>query len=212
MTTGFNNYYGRNPLPDDAAYSLDFFGYQYLGPVMIPPVPTTVGMTDRAGSGAVWYLMWDGAVHLCLTNTPVMAFPQWNASGVAVPFPQNAVVFGPWDGPYLGQTGWRMGVTVISGVPHLQIDTPEPTQAHLHKNNGFPVVAPDIFGPQTQSYPEPSNYPAPGVPNVPGIPSSTPPPTGGGYTAFLAAYPTNTPPLIIPVFNRGEWTLEAFGI
>jgi hypothetical protein len=218
--TGFNNYYGRNPFPDDGPYTLDFYGYTYLGPVMIPPVPTTVGMQDRGGSGVYWFLMWDGQDHLVLTNAPPMAFPQWTAAGLSVPFPQNAAIFGPYDGPYIGQTGWRLGVLDIAGVPHLQADAPDPTQTQLYTTLGFPVVAPDLFGPQTQSYPEPSNYPAPGVPTVPGIPSSTPVPTGGGFAAFEAAYATNTPPLILPAAiprwsqlgpSAQPWHLQHYG-
>lgn len=204
--TGFTNYYGRNPFPSDWERTLDFMGYTYLGPVMIPPVPTTVGMVDRNGSGTTWFLMWDGEDHLLLTDQYPMNFPQWSAAGLSEPFPQNTTVFQPYDGPYMGATGARLGV--LNG--RLQYDFP--TAAALGPA-GPPIVAPYVLGPQMQSYPEPSNYPAPGVPTIPGIPSSTPPPTGGGYVAFLAAYATNTPPLLTTSQNLGPglpWYLEYF--
>lgn len=216
------NYYGRNFDQDDN-WALNNYGYTYLGPTLIPPVPTTVGMTDRAGTGVVWYLMWDGATHLQITSTPPRAytFPNsqnWNTTSLAG---QNVTVYGPWDGPYLGTTGCRLGVTTQGFSPtnpHLQIDFPDQagpaTQVHSGAF-GPNVVAPYILGPQQQSYPEPSNYPAPGIPTIPGIPSTTPPPTGGGWAAFLAAYATNTPPLISvepTPGSPGEWHLIAYGI
>lgn len=222
--TGFINYYGRNPFPDDYDRTHDFLGYTYLGPIMIPPIPTAVGMVDRNGTGVTWYLMWDGEEHLLLTNDYPMNFPQWSAAGLSEPFPQNATVFQPWDGPYIGTTGFRLGVTtaaignIPAGTPHLQIDAPNPNLNQFYTSAGPPLIAPYVLGPQMQSYPEPSNYPAPGVPTIPGIPSSTPPPTGGGYEAFLLAYATNTPPLVnpadlpaVPDVQLAGWHLQFYG-
>lgn len=224
--TGFINYFGRNPFPDDYDRTHDFLGYTYLGPIMIPPVVPTVGMVDRnpAGGGTIWFLMWDGEQHLLLTNEYPMNFPQWSAEGLSEPFPQNTTIYQPWDGPYISCTGWRMGVTtaavgqIPAGTPHLQFDAPNDPQNQFYTSAGPPLFAPYVLGPQTQTYPEPSNYPAPGVPAIPGIPSSTPPPTGGGYGAFLAAYATNTPPVINPAnlptianIQRAGWHLQHYG-
>lgn len=203
--TGFINYYGRNPFPDDYDHTLDWLGYTYLGPIMVPPVPPTFGMTDRGGTGVVYYLMWDGNNNLVLTDQPPRPFTvptgaSWNTT---TQYGQDTYVFGPWDGPYVGQ--FRLGVTTIpptgfaSGEPRLQFDwigNGIPGQGATYTTTSPPVCAPNIFGPQMQLYPEPSNYPAPGVPTIPGIPSSTPPPTGGGYVAFLEAGTTNEPPAL----------------
>lgn len=227
------NYYGRNFDQDDN-WALNNYGYTYLGPTLIPPVPPTCGMTDRAGTGEVWYLMWDGDEHLVLTNQPPRAYAypnsqNWNTTSQAG---QDVRVYGPWDGPYMGSTGCRLGVTTASistpsgptpaGVPHLQFDFPNPvdptTLAAINAPAQGPVVvAPYILGPQQQSYPEPTNYPAPGIPAIPGIPSTTPPPTGGGWAAFLAAYATNTPPLLLPANlpagpgQKAGWHIQHYG-
>lgn len=202
------NYYGREATGD--WQGLDFMGYAYFGPIQIPPVITTFGMTDRAGTGVVWFLMWDGEDHLVLTNQPPLAFAQAQGSnwGVTAPYGQNVSVFGPWDGPYFAN--WRLGVSTAAatdgsgnthgaGTPRLQFDTPDPyAGAPVHNSGGPPWIAPDINGPATESFPEPSNFPSPQPGVIPTIPSTSPPPTGGGFTAFLAAYTTNTPPLILP--------------
>jgi hypothetical protein len=213
--TDYLNYYGRNW---EVGQQLSIWGYAYLGPTLVPPVPPTVGMLDRNGTGVTYYLMWDGTAHLVLTDQPPRAF--YDGRGIATG--QDVRVYGPYDGPYIGATGWRLGVTTAApsdlsingksfpgGVPRLQIDQPNPQSGAGYTSFGPSLVAPDINGPQVQSYPEPSNYPAPGIPNVPGIPSTTPPPTGGGLSAFLAAYQTNQPPLIllqnVPPETIGSW-------
>lgn len=205
---------GRNAW--DLGTDLTLWGLSYLGPVLIPPVPTTVGMTDRAGTGQIWYLMWDGETHVLITNSPPRPYNQTTLSQF---IGQDVRIYGPYDGPYLGASGCRLGITTQPPAPYtgvrLEMDFPDQIGPSLGSHSGTinpPVLAPDILGPQNISFPEPSNYPAPGVPVIPGIPSTTPAPTGGGYAAFLAAYTTNTPPLILPVFNNNEWTLEAFGI
>lgn len=220
--TGFLNYYGRNPFPsDDWTNYFDFMGYAYLGPMFIPPVIPAVGMTDRNGTGVVYYLMWDGETHLLLTDVYPMAYPTEDGPGA-----QNVTIFGPWDGPYM-TSGFRLGVTTASqgpsfpsGVPRLQFDVPGNGNpgTQVYTEGGPPIFAPYILGPQLQTYPEPSNYPAPGVPTVPGIPSSTPPPTGGGLQAFYAAASTNTPPVVVaanvttvPTFAQPGWHLQHLG-
>lgn len=178
-------------------------GYFYLGPLRIPPTPPTVGMTDRAGTGQVWYLMWDGENHLVLTNV----IPTY-AQG-------DYYVFQPYDGPYLGSTGWRMGVTTAlqagqllpAGTPHLLIDFPAsngggaPGSGHPHHDH--PLVAPNINAPGAQRYPESTGWPAPQPPTVPGIPSSSPVPSGGGFAAFQDAFATNAPPLVSSTYVTG---------
>ena len=58
------NYYG----PENNSHRAWALGYFNLGPVQIPPIPPVVGMTDRAGTGQVWYLFWDGEDHLMLSS------------------------------------------------------------------------------------------------------------------------------------------------
>lgn len=208
--SSYLNYYGRNV--DFGPLGLTLFGYTYLGPIPIPPIPTTVGMYDRAGTGVIWYLMWDGATHLQITNQPPLPFyvPNSQTAFSTTAQGQNTAVFGPWDGPYLGATGARLGVTTVGYSPtnpHLQFDFPTATsdvQEVSAGTSGPPIVAPYINGPQQQSYPEPTNYPTSGPPAIPGIPSTTPPPTGGGLAAFMAAYTTNTPPLVTVEFIPGN--------
>lgn len=225
--SAYLNYYGRNAEVGEPYQTL--WGYTYLGPILIPPVPTTFGMEDRNpdGDGTIWFLMWDGEDHLLLTDDPPIPFAQCQGSnwGVTEPYGQNVAVFGPWDGPYMGVTGWRLGVTTeaitvggtpyAGGQPRLQFDSPDDAAHGGYTASGPPIIAPNFFGQQTQSYPEPSNYPAPGVPTIPGIPSSTPLPTSGGLAAFIAAYQTNTPPLILPAspFATGllRWHLQHLG-
>ena len=157
------------------------FGYLYLGPISQPPLVPTVGMTDRV-TGTVYWLYWDGADHLELSTTRSAAS-------------QNFYTFQPYDGPYIG--GMLLGVS--NG--HLVLGGGNPGNQTTH-----PIFAPNFNQPLAQSYPEPTNYPAPGIPNIPGIPSSTPPPTGGGYAAFLSAYASNDPPLVIVQPTPGDPT------
>lgn len=209
------NIYGRNELtlgdPDTRIW-----GFTYLGPIRIPPIPTTIGMADR-NTGIIWFLMWDGAAHLVLTNQPPQPFAQWQGSnwGITKPYGQNTIIFGPWDGPYMGVTGWRLGVVTVAGVPRLQFDSPDNSAHGGYSASGPPIIAPDINGPQTQYYPESTGYPTPQPPTVPGIPSSAPVPTGGGFAAFQAAYQTNMPPLVLPalvtVGAQPQWHLQHLG-
>ena len=163
-------------------------GYFYLGPITRPPLVPLVGMTDRT-TGTVEFLYWNGTTGLTLSSTRSPAL-------------QNYSVYGPWDGPYI--SGVRMGVNNAA--------------INLDVHNGWqfrqdhPIICPTQTTPLAQSYPEPTNYPAPGIPSVPGIPSSTPPPTGGGYAAFEAAYAANTPPLLIAVYNNksGKFDLKLY--
>ena len=157
------------------------FGYTYLGPISQPPLVPAVGMTDE--NGKVWWLYWDGNDHLLLSDSLSAAL-------------QNNYTYKQGDGPYLGATGMILSVSVKVpghlGEPHLIVNYPI-------KSAGHPVFCPNVHAPLGQEYPEPSNYPAPGIPAIPGIPSSTPPPTGGGFAAFEAAYQTNNPPLLTSV-------------
>jgi hypothetical protein len=170
------------------------YGYWNLGPVRIPPTPPAVGMTDRAGTGEVWWLFWDGENHMLLSDTLPPALT-------------NTYIFGPWDGPHLGCTGWRLGVTTAypgsgllpPGTPHLQFDFP----GAIGQNRSFPESAkpltlPDFFSPLLWSVPQPSNWPAPQPGVIPGIPSTAPVPTNGGagLSAFYAAFDTNAPILV----------------
>lgn len=192
------NYYGHNP--DFEVADTLLWGLAYLGPILIPPVPPTCGMTDRNpnGTGTVYYLMWDGMQNLVLTDQPPRPYPQ---STLGTQGGQDTRIYGQWEGPFVGN--FRLGVTTqapagfATGEPRLQFDWLDPNgQGMGYTTITPPVVAPDILGPQTISFPEPSNYPAPGVPTIPGIPSTTPAPVGGGFAAFLAAYQTNEPPLL----------------
>jgi hypothetical protein len=180
------------PLYDyDGELGGEWFGYWKLGPVRIPPIQPTVGMTDRNGTGQVWYLFWDGSDHLLLSNVlPASA--------------QNVYVYQPYDGPYIGATGWRLGVTTAtqagstgpSNAPHLVVDVPGTFEQTRWMTSAHPLVAPNINGQAQYVVPESTGWPAPQPPIVPGIPSSSPVPTGGGYAAFEAAFATNSPPLV----------------
>lgn len=176
-------------------------GYFYLGPVRIPPLVPVIGMVDIAINGTVWWLFWDGVDHLMLSSTLPAGC-------------QNYYVFQPEDGPYIGTTGLKLGVNstpqpynfglTVGGEPHLQIYWP--SENTFFPNAGHPIFAPNINAPLGMKVPEPSNYPAPGIPNIPGIPSSTPPPTGGGFAAFEAAYATNQPPLVTTIKLPGYYS------
>jgi hypothetical protein len=178
------------PLYDyDGELGSEWWGFFKLGPVHIPPIQPTVGMTDRAGTGQVWYLMWDGENHLLLTSVlPTSA--------------QNVSVFQPYDGPYVGQTGWRLGVTTatqagaLPGTPHLIVDVPGTFEQSRWPVAGHPLIAPNVNGQAQFTAPASTGSPTPQPPQVPGIPSSSPVPTGGGYAAFEAAFATNSPPLV----------------
>jgi hypothetical protein len=183
------------PLYDyDGMLGSEWWGYFKLGPVRIPPIQPTVGMTDRAGTGQVWYLFWDGEEHLLLSD-------QLPASA------QNVYVFQPYDGPYIGQTGWRLGVTTETqansfgpaNAPHLIVDVPGTFEGSRWPVSGHPLVAPNINGQAQWAAPESSGWPTPQPPLVPGIPSSSPAPSGGGYAAFEAAFATNSPLLVSSV-------------
>jgi hypothetical protein len=194
------------PLYDyDGELGSEWWGYFKLGPVRIPPIQPTVGMVDRAGSGQVWFLMWDAANHLLLTDElPASA--------------QNVYVFGPYDGPYIGQTGWRLGVTTNVGFilgqsslggpaplgglvgPHLVVDVPGTFENSRWPSSAHPLIAPSVFGQAAWRVPESTGWPAPRPPVVPGIPSSSPVPTGGGYAAFEGNFANNSPPLVSSTF------------
>jgi hypothetical protein len=166
-------------------------GFFDLGPPHIPPIQPAVGMTDRAGTGQVWYLFWDGVDHLILTDTlPTSA--------------QNVYTFQPYDGPYIGQTGWRLGVTTETqplshgpaNSPHLVVDVPGTFEGSRWPSSAHPLIAPPVLGQTLWSVPESTGWPTAQPPTVPGIPSSSPVPTGGGYAAFEAAFASNTPVLV----------------
>jgi hypothetical protein len=209
-------WYGRETGPGLTQYKSGFFD---LGPMHIPPIQPCVGMVDRAGTGQIWYLFWDGEDHLLLTDVlPASA--------------QNVYVFQPYDGPYIGQTGWRLGVTTLTidgggfsgleigpsgdvlladtsdglgvipggstpgGPPHLVVDVPGTFEGSRWPSSAHPLIAPPIAGQTLWSTPESTGWPTPQPPTVPGIPSSSPLPTGGGYAATEAAFATNTPVLV----------------
>lgn len=196
------------------------WGYFDLGPIRIPPTPPTVGMVDAAGTGQVWFLMWDGAEHLVLTDEiPTYALGDYT-------------IFEPGDGPYLGGMGWRLGVTTAAqpgsfgppGTPHLIVDFPSHGSMGGSAGPGqgwttihHPLVVPNIAAPGAQSYPESTGWPTPQPPTVPGIPSSSPVPVGGGFAAFDAAIATNTPPSLASVYVAltryipQPWHLEQVG-
>lgn len=75
-----------------------YYGYFDMGPVQLPPLPPIFGMTDRT-TGVVWYLTYNKA-----TNHFQLISPN--------PFPQGrpAKVYPPFDGPWIGGFGWRLGV------------------------------------------------------------------------------------------------------
>lgn len=160
----------------------DGSGYLYLGPTTIPPLVPAVGMVDEV-TGTTYYLSWNGTNSLRLQTT-------------LPPGLQNHTIYKPHDGPWL-PFGRQLGVNNGSAVVNLQLNPKQP-------NRGGPILAFNYNSPLAQSYPEPTNYPAPGTPTTPGIPSSTPPPTGGGYSAFLAAFSTNKPTLVTLLWGAGE--------
>ena len=183
------------PAPEFVEHQAYTMGFWNIGPVHIPPIPPVVGMTDRAGTGEVWWLFWDSGSHLLLSNTlPAAA--------------QNNYTYGPYDGPYIGSTGWRLGVTTAAqpayslpaGEPHLVVDFPD-SNGGSSAGQGWtsgakPLTCPDYFAPLLWQVPESTGWPAPQPGTIPGIPSTSPPPTGGGYAAFLAAFATNRPVLV----------------
>ena len=176
---------------ENLVHPWQMYGYWNLGPVRIPPTPPAIGMTDRAGTGQIWYLLWDGESHVILSNELPPALT-------------NNYVYGPYDGPYLGTQGWRLGVTTAypgtgllpPGTPHLQFDFPDHPAGGLHSDK--PVTLPDYFAPLLWMVPQPSNWPAPQPGVIPGIPSTAPVPTNGGagLSAFYAAFATNAPILL----------------
>src|SRR5271170_4299231 len=131
---------------DQLAHPWQSYGYWNLGPARIPPTPPVVGMVDRNGTGQVWWLYWDGEDHLLL-------------SSVLSPASTNNYTFQPWDGPYLGALGWRLGVTTATlphqllpaGTPHLQFDMPEVGQGGLP--GAKPLTCPDFYAPLFWSVP-----------------------------------------------------------
>lgn len=165
------------------------WGYWWLGPVLIPPLVPAVGITDRV-TGTVYYLLWDGNDHLVLSTT--------------LPTPlQNNYVFPPWDGPFLGTTGVRLGIS--NGRVVFDVGWTE---------SSHPLFTPNMNAPLDFVAPEPSNYPAPQPPVIPGIPSTSPVPTGGGYAAFEAAFATNQPPFVSSLSTptmRDAWHLVFYG-
>lgn len=160
----------------------DWGAYHNLGPVQIPPLAPAVGMIDEV-TGTTYYLSWNGTNSLRLQTTLPVAL-------------QNSHVYTPKAGPWL-PFGFQLGVRSGSAVVNAQINRRQP-------NRGPPILAFNYNSPLLQTYPEPSNYPAPQAPTVPGIPSSTPPPTGGGYAAMLAAFSTNTPSLVTLTWSAGD--------
>jgi hypothetical protein len=103
---------------------------------------------------------------------------------VLPPASTNNYTYGPWDGPYLGDTGWRLGVTTAfiegqglpAGTPHLQFDFPDVNGAvgRGWTTSGKPVTCPDFFAPLMWQVPQPANWPAPQPGVIPGIPSTSP--------------------------------------
>lgn len=78
--------------------------YFDLGPVQIPPLAQPFGMTDRT-TGTVYYpsIATDGTHIQFTTQAP----------------PGTVKIFGPWDGPFVGNYYLRMG---IAGG-HVVVDT-----------------------------------------------------------------------------------------
>lgn len=88
-----------------------YYGWFDLGPVQLPPLPPVIGLTDRTIPGVVWYITWNNATgHLQIQDSD--------------PFPQGrpAKVYPPFDGPWIGNSGWRLGVD----VGHIIIDNDIP--------------------------------------------------------------------------------------
>lgn len=76
-----------------------YYGYYDLGPVQIPPWAAIVGMTDRA-TGKVWYLGFDPN-----SNDRIALVDKLPLSTLI-----TIRVFGPYDGPFIGSAGLRLGV------------------------------------------------------------------------------------------------------
>lgn len=99
-------------------YWWPFGGFYDFGPAPVPPLIPIAGMTDRFDGVTVWYIGYDPALgRLFLTNT------------VPTSFMSRIKVYGPFDGPAVGNYGLRIGVSSIplSGLPrepHIVVDDP----------------------------------------------------------------------------------------
>lgn len=86
---------------DPAFYPFWPSGYRDLGPNQVPPDALWVGMTDR-DTGAVWYMGFDPCFdgRICLVSED------------EIPYSKSLVtrVYGPYDGPYIGAYGLRLGI------------------------------------------------------------------------------------------------------
>lgn len=78
--------------------SAQYWGYYWLGPVQIPPLPVWIGLTDRV-TGVVYYFeIGIQTQHIKLSSTPL-------------PSASPIKIYAPWDGPFLGQYGYRIGIS-----------------------------------------------------------------------------------------------------
>ena len=150
-------------------------GLYDLGPISQPPRVPYVGVVDRV-TAVTYFLNWSGsAVTLTTTKLPSL----------------NYTIYQPYDGPFLGH-----GVRAYTSSGVLAFD-----KVPGNSLSAVCWLIPPVPGQET--YPEPTNYPATPPPVIPGIPSSTVPPTGGGYAAFLAAWETNTPNFLTAIIVGG---------
>lgn len=69
----------------------------WLGPTAIPPLTMPIALTDRANAKLIWYMqVTDDGKHIRFT-TAAPAGP--------------ARIYGPYDGPFVGSSGLRMGIS-----------------------------------------------------------------------------------------------------
>jgi len=173
--------YGSGNYPTDpfGDWAPGYSGYYNLGPVIIPPRVTYVALTDRV-TGAVLYMGQNGtAVVLTATNP-----------GSGVQFD----TFPAFSEPFLPH-----GLRIFAASGALQSEDLSP-----EVNLSGPVWLYNTANPNQQTWPEPTNIPTPPPPVIPGIPSSAPPPTGGGYAAWVANFPNNLPRQLTTILTTGN--------
>lgn len=157
-------------------------GFYYLGPVSIPPKVSTVAMVDEQ-NGTTYYLGWNGTAII----------PQTTSPGEYV----NIITYNIGMGPFLP---YGIQMRMVGG-------TLTSSRVGLGNLSGTPWIY-RIGNVTQQTWPEPTNIPTAPPPTIPGIPSTTPPPTGGGYAAWVANSPNNLPTFLTTIITSG-WVPNA---
>ncbi len=94
------------------------WGYYWLGPTQMPSIPSWIGLTDRV-TGKVWWLQLAPGQQGLASDQLALEQRHLQLTDQAPGNSKTSRVFAPFDGPFVGAYGFRLGVANA----HLVLDT-----------------------------------------------------------------------------------------